>query len=143
MSDNTETVVQVTIKKKHKWYRFDRRLTDFVRNLDFSKPYRKRFGWHMAVYFAFFVQGLLGLITLTIFSRNLTAKPSGYLAAQRSYCANETRRKKEAAAAKKAGEEYVDATPAFTSKDDELDDFMDRFSKKKVYDKRGYLVKED
>jgi len=141
-SSQTEKVVRVTITEKHKWWRLDLRFLDFIKNLRFDAVFRKRWQYQMWVYFAFLCQGLLGLLTLTLYTRNLTARPSGYLAAQRSRCSAVLREEKNMKAAKETNEEYVSDTKVFQSEDEEIDDFMERFTKKKVYDASGRLVKD-
>lgn len=135
--------ISVTVTTYDKWYRLDKRIPKFIRGLRFDAPFRKRWMYNMWVYFAFFAQGFLGLITLSIFTRNLTAKPSGYLAAQRSRCQAVLKDEEGRAEAKAKDEEYVATTKVFSDEEDEMDDFMDRFSKKKVYDSKGHLVTED
>lgn len=136
----TESVGSITITTRHKWYRFDKRIRDFVKKLDFSAPYRKRFLMQNWVYFAFFAQGLLGILTLTIFSRNLTSKPSAYLASATGTCQAVKKYKKEEAKAKEDNVEFVPSVDAYANEDEELEAFLERFSAEKEYDKQGKYI---
>ena len=51
-----------------------------IKALEFSKPYRTYWLAKMRLHGSFFVQGLVGLVTLSFFQPNLTRKPSQLLA---------------------------------------------------------------
>lgn len=136
--DNGDVTVTVTKAKPLIW-----RIRHFFRGLRFDGPFRRRWMLQMWVYFAFFAQGTLGMLTLTLFRKNLTARPSSYLAVQRSRCADITHNEKEQAKAEaSAGTDKVyeaKLTDVYDDSEDEMDAWMKKFSAKKKYDDRGHF----
>lgn len=132
VSDKVSVTMNVKLSLKD-------RVIKFFKGLRFDKQFVKRWKYGMWVQAAFFAQGFLGLITLTLFRKNLTATPSGYLAAQRAVCAQVLREEKEKAQAEEAGEVYNKESKVFDDIDDEMGAFLDNLSTKHEYNSKGKL----
>lgn len=128
--------VTVKVQKKRSWWDATKtRLSKFR----FSKPFQKLWLYKMWLSGAFFLQGLGGLLTLQWFTPNMTAKPSMWVASQKSNCNDWLEWEKKRAVAKENGEDV--STWRFEDvKEDQMDTFFDKFSKKNEYDKQGKFV---
>ena len=110
-----------------------------IKTFRFSAPFRKLLRYKMWLSGAFMLQGLIGLVSLQFFSPSLSGKPSRYVASQRARCNEHTEYEQQVKEAEKAGES-VSEVKAPLSEEDELDNFMESFTKKNAYDSKGKWI---